>query len=96
MASSKSIMQDEKKCYICGMTRGLERHHVFGAAYRKKSDRLGLTVYLCHYHHNEPPHGVHHNRANMDWLRMRGQAAYMDYYGASKDDFIREFGRNYL
>ena len=93
---SDSIMQTEKECYICKSTRWLERHHVFGGAYRKKSDTDGLTVYLCHWHHNEPPVGVHHNRANMDRLRKKGQEAYMEHYGATVEDFIREYGRNYL
>ena len=93
---SKSIMQDEKECFICGTTHWLEKHHIFGGAYRKKSERDGLTVYLCHYHHNEPPDGVHHNRRGMDYLRAKGQEAYMKRYGATVEDFIREYGRNYL
>lgn len=93
---AKSIMQEAQECFICKTTRWLEKHHVFGGAYRSKSERDGLTVYLCHWHHNEPPHGVHHNRANMDWLRKKGQEAYMERYGATVEDFIREYGRNYL
>lgn len=91
-----SIMQEEKECYVCGTIHCLERHHVFGGAYRKKSERDGLTVYLCHWHHNEPPYGVHHNRENMDRLRARAQAVYMKVNGATVEDFIREYGRNYL
>ena len=49
---------------MCGTTCNLERHHVifgtanlerhhviFGTAGRKISDKLGLTIWLCHEHH---------------------------------------------
>lgn len=46
---SKSILQSEKECFMCGTVLNLERHHViFGTAGRKISDKLGLTVWLCH------------------------------------------------
>lgn len=93
---AKSIMQEEKECYICHTTQNLEKHHVFGAAYRKKSERDGLTVYLCHNHHNEPPEGVHHNRKNMDALRAHAEKLWLDWYGKTIDEFIQEYGRNYL
>ena len=93
---ANSILQEEKECFICKTTYALEKHHIFGGAYRSKSERDGLTVYLCHWHHNEPPYGVHHNRYNMDWLRSVGQRAYMKHYDATTEDFIREYGRNYL
>ena len=86
---AKSILQDEKECFICHTTQNLERHHIFGGAYRSKSERDGLTVYLCHRHHNEPPCGVHHDRERMDWLRAIGQRRYMEHYSKTKEDFIR-------
>lgn len=90
----KSILQNDKRCYICGSTNWLELHHLFGASNRKKSEKYGLVVYLCHHCHNEPPNGVHHNRKNMDWLKQQGQKTFNQVY---KDlDFIKIFGRNYL
>lgn len=93
---AKSIIQNEKECFICHTTMSLERHHVFGGAYRSKSERDGLTVYLCHFHHNEPPMGVHHNRHLMDWLRAIGQRAWMERNDATVEDFMHAYGRNYL
>lgn len=84
------------RCYFCGVTRYLEKHHVFGGALRKKSERLGLTVRLCHNCHNEPPGGVHHNATQMLILHRAGQQVAQARYGWSTDDFIREFGKNYL
>ena len=74
----------------------LERHHIFGGANRKKSDRLGLVVDLCRSCHNTPPHGVHHNRAMMQQLHEYGQRLAMYQNNWTKQDFIREFGKNYL
>ncbi|MCM1296036.1 MAG: hypothetical protein NC311_10885 [Muribaculaceae bacterium] len=84
------------RCFSCGSTRQLERHHVFGGALRSKSERYGLTVSLCHFCHNEAPYGVHHNAAAMQALKAIAQRRAMAHYGWSTDDFIREFGKNYL
>lgn len=94
---AKSILQDEKKCYICGGHNWLEEHHIFGGnPNRKLSEKHGLKVWLCHYCHNEPPNGVHHNRANALKLKAEGQQAAMLYYGWNEDTFRQVFGKNYL
>ena len=92
----KSIIQTEKVCYCCGSHRDLERHHIFGGPNRKLSEKYGLTVYLCHYCHNEPPNGVHHNAEMMQELRRRGQIIAMEHYGWSVEDFRAIFGRSYV
>jgi hypothetical protein len=74
----------------------IETHHLFGASNRKKSDRLGLVVLLCHACHNEPPHGAHHNKDTMLLLHQYGQRKAMDENGWDVERFIQEFGRNYL
>lgn len=90
----KSILQTEKCCYITGSRTELERHHIFGGANRKHSERYGLTVWLRHDWHNEPPYGVHHNRVLMDRLHKEGQLAFEKAY--PELDFVEIFGRNYL
>lgn len=91
----KSIMQSEKECYMCGSQRALEKHHIFGGPNRKFSEKYGLTVWLCHWCHNEPPNGVHHNAKMMKMLRWQGQLAAMSKYGWTEDDFRKVFGRSY-
>ena len=93
----KSIIQkDTDKCFICHSQNWLEWHHVFNAAYRKKSDKLGLVVRLCHWCHNEAPNGVHHNREVRRKLQAYAQAKAMKEFKWSVDDFIKKFGRNYI
>lgn len=90
----KSIVQEEKECFICGCKNWLELHHIFGASNRKNSTKYGLTVYLCHKHHNEPPNSVHFNRQLNDWLKAVGQNKFNEKY--PNLDFIKIFGKNYL
>lgn len=57
----KSIIQDEKYCYVC-RSPYVEEHHVFyGTANRKLSEKYGLKVWLCHEHHTGNC-GVHFNK----------------------------------
>lgn len=95
-----SILQkNPTKCFICGSRHWLEWHHIFGGiggALRDKSERLGLKVRLCHYCHNEPPMGVHHNKENRLKLQAFAQRKAMVHYGWSREDFRREFYKNYL
>lgn len=92
----QSIVQDEleDRCFLCGSTTWLERHHCIGGSYRKLSDRYGLTVKLCHRCHNEPPIGVHFNKDAAMYLRQAAQKAFEKKY--SHDEFLRVFGRNFL
>ena len=100
----KSILQTEKQCFLCGCTTpsgyfdGLEVHHVFGGrtGNRDKSDRLGLTVWLCgETCHRNGKKSVHRNRETDLFVKRQAQEAYENKYG-DRADFIREFGRSYL
>ena len=84
------------QCFLCGATRWLEWHHVFGGALKKKSEKYGLMVRLCHYCHNEPPYGVHQNSYRRRKLQAFAQEKAMQEYGWSVEDFIKEFYKNYL
>lgn len=92
-------MQDDTDCcYICyGCREKLDRHEIFGGANRSKSKRLGLWVTLCHSeHHIFGPGAVHQCREVDLALKRMAQQEAMIRYGWTREDFIREFGRNYL
>lgn len=93
---SRSIMQSERECYVCGAVNNLHQHHIYeGSGRRRKSDLFGCWVYLCAYHHNMSDAGVHFNK-NLDLkLKQECQKKWEEIYGY-RDSFIREFGRNYL
>ena len=90
----------ERRCWICGRNGAddpLDRHHIFGGAYRRKSERYGLVVDLCHSRcHIFGPEAAHKSRETMQALREYGQRLAMEQQGWTTEEFIREFGRNYL
>lgn len=93
---AKSIISTEKCCYFCGSHQWLEEHHAFGGANRQLAEKYGLKVYLCHWCHNEPPQGVHHNRTMRLRLQSVAQEKAMEHYEWSEDDFREIFGKSYL
>lgn len=91
----KSIITNEQnKCFLCGSVYWIEIHHIFGSANRKNSTKYGLVVPLCHHCHNEPPHGVHFNKARNESLKKLGQERFIKAY--PNLDFIKIFKKNYI
>jgi len=92
--------RNERRCFLCGRNGAadpLDHHHIFGGAYRKKSDRLGLVVLLCHNRcHIFGPEAVHNNAETMQRIHEYGQRKAMKEQGWTVEQFIREFGRNYI
>ena len=86
----------ESPLYSTERFEGSHKHHIFGASNRKKSEELGLYVFLTPVMHNMSDYGVHFNKAFDLELKQIGQKAAMQTYGWSIDDFRREFGKNYL
>ncbi len=90
----------DKRCWLCGANGAvdpLDKHHIFGGANRKKSERYGLTVYLCHSEcHIFGGDAVHRNADTMLQLHRYGQEKAMREQGWTEEDFRREFGKSYL
>lgn len=93
-------------CYITGMTKGIiERHHVFGAANRTRSTFYGFVVPLLAEIH---PNGAGRSdkacqsltgasTKDIDRrLRQECQKFYEEELGKTREQFIEEFGKNYL
>lgn len=93
-------METDKRCFLCGRNGSgdpLDRHHIFSGPYRKKSEKYGLVVYLCHDRcHIFGKSAVHNNAGQMRRMQRYGQLKAMKEQNWTADDFIREFGRNYL
>lgn len=91
----KSIMQDEKQCFLCGTTLNLHCHHIlYGTANRKQSEKYGLKVWLCQEHHTGST-GVHFNKTLDLHLKKIAQEKFNAVYGANKS-FLEVFGKNYI
>lgn len=89
------IQKNNKECFICGYYGQLEKHHPLNKYNRTKSDKEGLTVMLCVNCHRGI-NGAHHDRAVDLYLKEAAQQAWMKHYNKTKEDFINEYGRNYL
>lgn len=102
----KSIMHSkaDRTCYLCMLLddnyrgqRVLHEHHViFGAGNRKLSDKYGLMVYLCPYHHlaSGGPYAVHRNKDIRIMLAKKGQKDFEREYPTLS--FREIFGINYI
>lgn len=92
----RSLISDNQVCVVCGTTYWLERHHVYGASNRNKSEEDGAWCYLCHNHHTGSRHSVHMD-AEMAWkLKEYTQRKWMERYGKTEEDFRKRYGRSYL
>lgn len=88
------------ECFLCGANGAvdpLDVHHIFPGPFRQKSEKYGLVVPLCHYScHICGENAVHRNKASMLRVKRYGQRKAMQEQGWTTEDFIREFGKNYL
>lgn len=92
---AKSIIQSERECFFCGKLTGLEEHHVFGGvANRKISERYGLKIFCCDYHHRDPRNGVQYNPEMNLKLKQEAQRAFQNIYGHKL--WMQLIRKNYL
>ena len=92
----KSIIHNNKECFITGCTNGLHKHHIFfGTANRKLSEKYGLWIWLTPELHNMSNRGVHFDKDLNELCHRTGQLAFERVHG-TRDDFVKIFGRNYL
>ena len=91
---TRSILQNEKSCYFCPRTCGLEKHHVLaGVANRKLSEKYGLWVWLCHDHHTGKEGAQYEKDLNI-LLKQRVQQAFESIHG--HELWMDTFRKNYL
>lgn len=94
----RSIMSNEKECFICRTTKDLHKHHIFsGTANRRQSEKYGCWVYLCADHHNMSNDGVHFNKPFDIVLKKYCQKIWEDVENnGTREEFIHIFGKSYL
>ena len=94
-------MNEYRECWLCGRNGcgdPLDEHHIFeGTAGRRISEKLGLTVYLCHERcHIFGPKAAHNCRETAELLHRYGQKRAMLEQGWTVEEFRRIIGKNYL
>lgn len=89
----KSILQNEKYCFLCNTTINLEDHHIYFSSLRKTSEKNGFKCWLCPEHHrgNRSPHM---NREIDLTLKRACQRKFEETH--TRAEFMAIIGRNYL
>lgn len=93
-AMSKSIISNERECFICKNTLSLHKHHIMNGSDRKNAEQDGLWVYLCPQCHNMSDHAVHFNREADLRLKRIAQTEYEKTH--TREQFMKRYRRNYL
>lgn len=87
-----SILQKNKnKCYFCDK-RAVDTHELIKGRNRKKCIKWGLCVRVCRNCHTRTENDSKFYQEG----RILAQKTWQDYYKKNEEDFIKEFGRNYL
>ena len=86
---------DMDHCYFTGSAT-VERHHIWGGANRKNSEKYGFVVPLRYdLHPNGARADARFAKDIDEHLKRKAQKYYEEHIG-TRDDFIREFGKSYL
>ena len=98
MGMDSVLQRDKTRCYLCHRAdEKLDMHHVFYGPLRKKSNKYGCVVWLCHNRcHIFGDNSVHKNHKIDLWLKKRCQIALMLKMGWTVAQFREEFYKNYL
>lgn len=93
----KSIIQNDKRCFITGRDHNLHKHHIFGAANRKISEKYGFWVYLTADLHNGNDPAAVHNNPNQGYDLMLKQLCQRKYEEENtRENFIALIGKSWL
>lgn len=90
------IMPDNPPLWSNKRFEGAHRHEVFFGYNRQRSIRDGLVIFLAPEMHNMSNRGIHFDRGFDKEAKRTGQKAWMEYYHRTVEDFVKEYGRNYL
>ena len=91
------IVKDLEHCAECGRNN-VELHEVFfGTGNRKLSIEDGLVIPLCKaQHHCGNAIGIHKDKdLNIKWKKI-AQKRWQEFYGKTKEDFIKRYGISYI
>ena len=91
------IVKDMEHCAECGRNN-VELHEIFyGVGNRKLSIEDGLVIPLCKVkHHQGNLIGIHQDKElNVKWKKI-AQKRWQEFYGKTKEDFIKRYGISYI
>ena len=93
---AKSILQDERECYITGSTYNLHRHHIYAGGRRQISEANGFWVYLTGRLHNQSNEGVHGKDGHELDLKLKQDCQRKYEETHSRAEWMALMHKNYL
>lgn len=90
----KSILQENKECFVTHDTRQLHKHHIYEGRNRQVSEKNGFWVWLRADWHNLSNYGVHSNKKFDLELKQMCQRKFEETH--SHEEFMRLIGRSYI
>ena len=101
MKKDEFCIMPENLFYETKRFYGSERHEVFEGrtGNREKSIKDGLVIFITPEMHREGKYAVHRNpKFWKETVKIQkiAEQAWIDYYGKTKEDFIKRYGKNYL
>ena len=85
------LQQDKSKCYFCN-NKAVDTHELIKGINRKKCIKWGLVVYICRDCHRKTEEDSKFYKET----RKMAQEVWQSYYNKTTEEFIKEFGKNYL
>ena len=78
--------------------RGSERHEVFEGrtGNRQKSIEDGLVIFLTPERHRTGKNAIHKDYEFWTEVKIIAEKRWCEFYGKTKEDFLKRYGRNYL
>lgn len=93
----ESVLQNDKKCVVCGKKNNLNSHHIFPGSRRGLSEKYGFKVWLCVNHHTLGRGSVHDNPNHGLDLQLKQKAQrYFEENIGDRDEFREIFGKSWL
>ena len=87
----KSILQEERECFVTGSRVNLDKHHIYHGPRRNASEKWGCWCWLRHDLHME----LHDRNKELDRMLQRTcQEVFEEKY--SHQEFMEVFGKSYL
>lgn len=85
------LQQDKSKCYFCN-NKAVDTHELIKGINRKKCIKWGLIVYICRDCHRK----TEEDSEFYQKTRKMAQKVWQNHYNKTTEEFIKEFGKNYL
>lgn len=86
--------EDLTICQITGCPNAVP-HHVFGNAYKLRSEERGFILPLRSDWHTVSDYSIHQDKSLDLKYKVICEKYYLSHYG-TKEDFIKEFGKDYI